>query len=125
MTQYFKVVLEGYRRCPDSHDLSECHHQPKSYPYYKFNSVNFDSEKLSVETLWDHLNHSSVARHKFVHLLHSMDHKGHPLCQFVTVQKWIMKKLEMHGESITEFEWYDSLVFKDVLHTYQSLSIYV
>ncbi len=21
-----KVVLEGYRRCPDSHDLSECHH---------------------------------------------------------------------------------------------------
>ena len=21
-----KVVLEGYCRCPDSHDLSECHH---------------------------------------------------------------------------------------------------
>ena len=21
-----KVVLGGYRRCPDSHDLSECHH---------------------------------------------------------------------------------------------------
>ena len=21
-----KVVLEGYRRCPDSHDLSECRH---------------------------------------------------------------------------------------------------
>ena len=20
------VVLEGYRRCPDSHDVSECHH---------------------------------------------------------------------------------------------------
>ncbi len=24
--QKLKVVLEGYRRCPDSHDLSECHH---------------------------------------------------------------------------------------------------
>ncbi len=23
---YFKVVLEGYCRCPDSHDLSECHY---------------------------------------------------------------------------------------------------
>ena len=22
----FKVVLEGYRRCPDTHDLCECHH---------------------------------------------------------------------------------------------------
>ncbi len=22
----FKVVLGGYPRCPDSHDLSECHH---------------------------------------------------------------------------------------------------
>ncbi len=22
----FKVVLEGYGRCPDSHDQSECHH---------------------------------------------------------------------------------------------------
>ncbi len=22
----FKVVLEGYPRCPDSHDLNECHH---------------------------------------------------------------------------------------------------
>ncbi len=21
----FKVVLEGYRRCPDSYDMSECH----------------------------------------------------------------------------------------------------
>ena len=21
---FFKVVLDGYRRCPDSHDLSEC-----------------------------------------------------------------------------------------------------
>ncbi len=21
-----KVALEGYRRCPDSHDLGECHH---------------------------------------------------------------------------------------------------
>ncbi len=26
-----------------------------SSPSYKFNSVIFDSEKLSVETLWDHL----------------------------------------------------------------------
>ncbi len=26
MTPTFKVVLGGYRRCPDSHDLSECHH---------------------------------------------------------------------------------------------------
>ncbi len=24
--EWFKVVLEGYRRCPDSQDLSECHH---------------------------------------------------------------------------------------------------
>ncbi len=24
--ELLKVVLEGYRRCPDSHDLSECHH---------------------------------------------------------------------------------------------------
>ncbi len=23
---FIKVVLEGYRRCPDSHDPSECHH---------------------------------------------------------------------------------------------------
>ncbi len=53
VTQHFdlgiKVVLEGHSRCPDCHDLSECHH------LYKFNSVHFDSEKLSVETLWDHL----------------------------------------------------------------------
>ena len=27
----------------------------KSRASYKFNSVNFDSKKLSVETLWDHL----------------------------------------------------------------------
>ncbi len=25
-SQYVKVVLEGYCRSPDSHDLSECHH---------------------------------------------------------------------------------------------------
>ena len=29
----------------------------KSFPSYKFNSVNFDSEKFSVETLWDHLKY--------------------------------------------------------------------
>ncbi len=23
---FIKVVLEGYPRCPNSHDLSECHH---------------------------------------------------------------------------------------------------
>ncbi len=28
----------------------------KSSPSYKLYSLNFDSEKLSVETLWDHLN---------------------------------------------------------------------
>ncbi len=50
-----KVVLEGYRRCQDSHDLSECHHLS---PSYKFNIVNFDSEKLSAETLWDHPKYS-------------------------------------------------------------------
>ena len=27
----FKVVLEGYRRCPDSHVLSECHHLTTSH----------------------------------------------------------------------------------------------
>ena len=32
----------------------------KSAPSYKVNSLNFDSEKLSVETLWDHLNLLSV-----------------------------------------------------------------
>ncbi len=28
----------------------------KSSPSYKLNSLNFDFEKLSVETLWDHIN---------------------------------------------------------------------
>ncbi len=72
------VVLEGYCRCPDSHDLSECHHpydlgrhteQPfgicscimaapgcqKSSPSYQFNSLNFDSKKLSGRSVEDHL----------------------------------------------------------------------
>ncbi len=50
------MVLEGYRRCPDSHDLSECHHLcDLGRHIYTHNSVNFDSEKISVETLWDHL----------------------------------------------------------------------
>ncbi len=63
---WFKVVLEGYRRCPDIHDLSECHRLYDSYieaapgcqkssPSYKFKSLNFHSEKLSETTLWDHL----------------------------------------------------------------------
>ncbi len=56
-----KVVLEGCCRCPDSHDLSAyCHlydlGRQKSSPSYKLNNLNFDFEKLSVETLWDHLN---------------------------------------------------------------------
>ncbi len=49
------MVLEGYRRCPDSHDLSEWHHLYDWAGIYRFNSVNFDSDKLSVEALWDHL----------------------------------------------------------------------
>ncbi len=62
----FKVVLAGYRRCPDSHDLSDCSVENswqscgspagKSCPSYKFNSLNFESEKISVTTPWDHLN---------------------------------------------------------------------
>ncbi len=55
-----KVVLRGYPRCPNNHDLSECHHpyglgryikQPSSYQYISF---NFDSKKVSVITLNDH-----------------------------------------------------------------------
>ncbi len=69
--ELFKVVLEGYCRCPDSHDLSECHHLydlgrheaahgcQKSCPSYKFNRLNFDSEKISVTTPLDHLNTQS------------------------------------------------------------------
>ncbi len=58
---WLKVVLEGCCRCPDSHDLSAYHHlydlgRHISSPSYKLNSLNFDSEKLFVETLWDHLN---------------------------------------------------------------------
>ncbi len=29
----------------------------KSSPSYQFNSLNFDSEKISSTTLWDHLKH--------------------------------------------------------------------
>ncbi len=54
-----KVVLGGYHRCPDSHDLSECHHL-YDCPSYKFNSLNFDSEKISVTTPWDHLKADST-----------------------------------------------------------------
>ena len=70
---FFKVVLEGYRRCSVSHDLSECHHlydlgSIKSSPSYKFNSVNFDSEKLSMETLWDHLKCGANPKFSFFSL---------------------------------------------------------
>ena len=47
---------------PGVHDLSECYHlydlgrHIKCSPSYKFNSLNFDSEKISVITVWDHLN---------------------------------------------------------------------
>ncbi len=67
---HLKVVLGGCPMCPDTHDLSKCHclydldrlkaapgHQ-KSCPSYKFNSLNFDSEKISVITPWDHLKAS-------------------------------------------------------------------
>ncbi len=58
-----KVVLEDYRRCPDSHGPSEYHHLydlgkhkaapgcQKSSPSYKFNSLNFDPVKISVINL--------------------------------------------------------------------------
>ncbi len=67
------MVLECCGRCLDSHDLSAYHHlydlcrhirsfikaapgYQKSSPSYKLSSLNFDSQKLFVETLWDHLN---------------------------------------------------------------------
>ncbi len=53
----FKVVLEGYRRCPDSHDLSECHHLTMP------TSVNFDTEKVSVETLSQQTIDSPLTAH--------------------------------------------------------------
>ena len=55
------MVPEGYPRCPDIHDLSEWYHlydlgsHIYSSPSFKFNSLNFDSEKISVITFWDHL----------------------------------------------------------------------
>ncbi len=35
----------------------------KSSPSYMFNSLNFDSEKLSETTLWDHLKGKFVPMH--------------------------------------------------------------
>ncbi len=126
----FKVVLGGYPRCTDSHDLSECHHlydlgrhscikgtsgEPRhciwtpdcplklfhypaldsahmtseivcfhrcwnsayptprcplkatpdcqiSSPSYQVNSLNFDSEKMSVITPYDHLKCSCLSK---------------------------------------------------------------
>ena len=52
----FKVVLQGYPGCPNSHDLSEYHHPyglGRHFPQY--NSLNFDSKKSSVITMKDHL----------------------------------------------------------------------
>ena len=48
-----KVVLQGYPRCPESYDLSECQHLYDLGRHAKFkpslgsqlNSLNFDSEK--------------------------------------------------------------------------------
>ncbi len=59
-----KVVPQGCPRCPDSDDLSECHNLyylktlifAKSCKKFSTEEVNFDSKKLSVETLQDHLN---------------------------------------------------------------------
>ena len=49
------MVLGGCPRCPDNHDLSKC-------PSFKFNSLNFDSKKISVITPWDHLKTANVRK---------------------------------------------------------------
>ncbi len=56
---HFKLVLEGYHRCPDSHDLSECHHL---YDLGRHDSLNFDSERISETTLWDHLKEDHISQ---------------------------------------------------------------
>ncbi len=40
--QAIKVVLQGYPRCPDSHDLSECHHvyDLVKHPFEICSSIN-------------------------------------------------------------------------------------
>ncbi len=80
-----KVVLQGYPRCPNSHDLSKHHHpydldrQPivRNLPLLHMwpkldavshNSVNFDSKNLSLITLKDHLK--SVWRVRKSHTHH-------------------------------------------------------
>ncbi len=57
------MVLQGSPRSPDIHDLSECHHLYDLRPLlaaksrsYQFNSLNFDSKKISVRSVEDHLN---------------------------------------------------------------------
>ncbi len=64
--QAYKAVLRSSRPLDTFHHLQSsiairffikaAPGYQKSSPSYKFNSLNFDSEKLSVETLWDHLN---------------------------------------------------------------------
>ncbi len=72
----FKVVLEGCCRCPDSHDLSA---YQKSSPSYKLNSLNFDSEKLSVETLWDHLKAMKDMLNEYIYVYIGKIHVGSPM----------------------------------------------
>ncbi len=57
-----KVVLQGSPRSPDIYDLSEYHrlynlgrHTEEPSPSYQFNSLNFDSKKISVRSVEDHL----------------------------------------------------------------------
>ncbi len=72
---WLKVVLEGYRRCPDSHDPCECLYLSdmaagiyinstsgcqKDSSSYKFNSLNFDSRKISSTTLQGHISSGNV-----------------------------------------------------------------
>ncbi len=52
---------------PDIHDLSEYHRLyhfgiHKSSPSYQFNSLNFDSEKISVRSVEDHLKPHTVVK---------------------------------------------------------------
>ncbi len=77
------VVLQGYPMCPDRHDLSECHHlydlgRHKSSPSYKFNSLNFDSEKISVITVQDHLK-MGKSRKPSTRLWQNRIYSTHPL----------------------------------------------
>ena len=93
------MVLEGYRRCPDSHDLSECHHLydlgRHISPSYKFNSVNFDSKRLSIETVWDNLKKQEYACLKENWLDQNSIHQCSLTCPFAEVSyfiDWLEKK---------------------------------